>query len=635
MRKRQRKRLSLLLLPGMALAILLGMLVATPAQHSRGAPPGVPLTWGDNGRGQLGDGTLNNRPDPQPVPPLSNIIAIAGGGRHSLALSADGTVYAWGANDSGQLGDGTTTERDQPVKVLGLANIVAIAAGGQHSLALDASGQVWSWGDDSLGQLGDGSRMPFDPQPRPVPGLSGITQISAGDSFSLALDANGQVYGWGDDGDCELAFCGPPFTSTPAPLPVTGVRQISAGGHHVLALTISGDRVLAWGSDDAGQLGNSAGLDPNYPRRATPDFVLDGNGNPLDGIAQVSAGGQHSLAVRRSDGAVYAWGDNSYGQLGDGTLTGRETPDLAEGLRGVFKVAAGGHHSLALGGLEFRDDTAQPFVSSIAYGWGFNQSGQAGTHVFDSPDCQCRKLPATVTGSPFVRDPLLGMTDIAAGDIHSLALAASVATLQDELDQLPSIPDAGPDPSCDPGACPPPPCSGPTCPPPTTTVTATPCIPILTLINITPVVQSGRLDTASGNASGHASVQIKIPICPTPTATPCVPIPGAVVCERTSPTPTPTSTPCPPTLAAVGCPTATPCSPQPGQICQSTPTPTSTPCTFCRTPTPNPCSTPPILRFRIDSVDRGVGQRLPPPIATAGGSAPPPTVNIPPNTPGC
>jgi len=363
--------------------------------------------------------------------------------------------------------------------------------------------------------------------------------------------------------------------------------------------------------------------------------------------------------VRRSDGAVYAWGDNSYGQLGDGTLTGRETPDLAEGLRGVFKVAAGGHHSLALGGLEFRDDTAQPFVSSIAYGWGFNQSGQAGTHVFDSPDCQCRKLPATVTGSPFVRDPLLGMTDIAAGDIHSLALAASVATLQDELDQLPSIPDAGPDPSCDPGACPPPPCSGPTCPPPTTTVTATPCIPILTIINIPPVVQSGRLDTASGNASGHASVQSKPPICPTPTATPCVPIPGAVVCERTLPTPTPcvpipgavvcertspTPTPCPPIVAAVVCqtptptPTATPCSPQPGQICQSTPTPTSTPCisfdtgTACKTPTPNPCPTQPPIRFRIDSVDRGVGQRQPPPTAPPGGTAPPPTVVI---LPGC
>lgn len=608
--KRRKHRLVWLAVPGAMVVLLMLALVGAPSTRTYSAPPGVPLTWGNNERGQLGDGTLTNRPDPEPVPPLSNIIAIAGGGRHSLALSADGTVYAWGANDTGQLGDGTTTERDQPVKVPGLAGIVAIAAGSSHSLALDASGQVWSWGDDSHGQLGDGSRMPFDTRPQPVPGLSGITQIAAGDGFSLALDANGQVYGWGDDGYCELAFCGPPFVSTPNPLPVMGARQISAGSHHALALTISGDRVLAWGADDAGQLGNSAGLDPDYPRRATPDFVLDGNGNPLDGIAQVSAGGQHSLAVRRSDGAVYAWGDNSFGQLGDGTLTGRETPDLVQGLTGVFKVAAGGHHSLALGGLEFRNGS-QPFVSSIVYGWGLNDSGQAGTHIFDDPLCKCRKLAATVTGGPFASDPLLGVTDIAAGDIHSLAIAASVATLQDELDLLSSIPDAGSDPSCDPGACPPPPCSGPTCPPPPTmTSTATPCIPILTLISSTPILVSGRLDAAAGSAGGHGGIQKKPPVCPSPTgtatpsptSTPCVPTPGAVSCQ----TPTPTATPCVPLV--VPCqptptPSPTPCVAPAGQVCQPTPTP-------MRTPTPCPTT---IIRARIDSVDKGVGQRQPPP----------------------
>jgi hypothetical protein len=471
--------------------------------------------------------------------------------------------------------------------------------------------------------------MPFDTRPQPVPGLSGITQVAAGDGFSLALDANGQVYGWGDDGYCELAFCGPPFTSTPNPLPVMGARQISAGSHHALALTISGDRVLAWGADDAGQLGNSAGLDPDYPRRATPDFVLDGNGNPLDGIAQVSAGGQHSLAVRRSDGAVYAWGDNSFGQLGDGTQTGSETPVLVKGLTGVFKVAAGGHHSLALGGLEFRSGS-QPFVSSIVYGWGLNDSGQAGTHTFDDPLCKCRKLAATVTGGPFASDPLLGVTDIAAGDIHSLAIAAGVATLQDELDLLSSIPDAGSDPSCDPGACPPPPCSGPTCPPPpTTTSTATPCIPF--------VIVSGRLDAAAGSAGGHAGVTLKPPVCPSPTgtatppstATPCVANQG-VVCQPT--------------------PTATPCIAPAGQVCQPTPTPSPTPCSFpaAAVPcTPTPCPTT-IIRARIDSVDRGVGQRQPPPPGgPPGGNPPPPSVqstqppppsgpNIPPFTgPGC
>lgn len=127
---------------------------------------GTVWAWGLNNVGQLGDGTTTNRATPVQVSGLSNIVAIAAGGYahsagviggHSLALRADGTVWAWGLNNYGQLGDGTTTNRSTPVQVSGLTDVVAIGAGGYHSVALKKDGTVWAWGYNGYGQLGDGT----------------------------------------------------------------------------------------------------------------------------------------------------------------------------------------------------------------------------------------------------------------------------------------------------------------------------------------------------------------------------------------------------------------------------------------------------------------------------------------------
>jgi alpha-tubulin suppressor-like RCC1 family protein len=142
---------------------------------------------------------------PGPVSGLSNVIAIAAGDTHTVALKSDGTVWTWGDNSFGQLGDGTTTLRTTPVQVSGLGNVLAIAAGVWHTVALKSDGSVWVWGDNNSGQLGNGTA---DTSPHPTPnqasGLSSIIAIEAGEHHVVALKSDGTVWTWGNNGLGQL-----------------------------------------------------------------------------------------------------------------------------------------------------------------------------------------------------------------------------------------------------------------------------------------------------------------------------------------------------------------------------------------------------------------------------------------------
>lgn len=132
--------------------------LAAGAYHSLAiAADGTVWAWGDNFWGQLGDGTTTERLTPVQVDGLTDVVAVAAGAEHTIALRRDGTVWAWGGNYSGELGDGTTTDRSTPGQARGMADVVAIAAGSQHTVALRRDGTVWAWGDNYDGQLGDGT----------------------------------------------------------------------------------------------------------------------------------------------------------------------------------------------------------------------------------------------------------------------------------------------------------------------------------------------------------------------------------------------------------------------------------------------------------------------------------------------
>ena len=365
--------------------IFLGLHPSQPSLEAGGThslaikSDGTVLAWGGDAGGQLGnDDLLFNKLAPVAVSGASNIVAVAAGQVHSLALKADGTVLAWGNDAGGQLGDNATLEdKPTPVVVSGASNIIAISAGYYFSLALKSDGTMLSWGNNSRGQLGDSVIKAQKPTPVAVSGASDIVAIGAGSEHSLALKADGTMLAWGLDVDGEL---GDNVQLTDQPLPVavmtsSKIVSISAGTSHSLALTSSGN-MLAWGSDFGGQLGDNT----VYVNKPTP-VAVSGASN----IVAVAGGFFHSLALK-ADGTMLAWGSDTYGELGDGNQVNPQSiPVVVENANSIVAIAAGLHLSLALKS----DGTVQS--------WGRNNSGQLGDNTGINQNSPVSVLLGTMT----------------------------------------------------------------------------------------------------------------------------------------------------------------------------------------------------------------------------------------------
>ncbi len=313
-----------------AVANLTGMIaVAGGNYHSLAIKSNFTLwSWGEDTYGQLGDNaSLTNQSTPVQVASLTGIIAVSAGAYHSLALKSDGTVWSWGWDNSGQLGDnagyGTPADdKSTPVQVASLTNIIAVAAGGYHSLALKNDGTIWSWGRDNYGQLGDNASLTNQPTPVQVASLTGIIAIAAGYDHSLALKSDGTVWSWGWDiygqlGDNASYGTATDDKSTPvAVASLTSVTAIAAGAYHSLALK-SNNTIASWGWDSYGGLGDDAAL------ANKPTFVAVAS---LTSVIAISAGWNHSAAMK-SDSTVWSWGYDAYGSLGDdAALVNKGTP---------------------------------------------------------------------------------------------------------------------------------------------------------------------------------------------------------------------------------------------------------------------------------------------------------------------
>jgi alpha-tubulin suppressor-like RCC1 family protein len=334
------------------------------------APSGRLLTWGHNSTGELGDGTQVTRAAPMEVrglPPGAHVVSIAAGSSHMLALLSDGSVWAWGHNRSGQLGDGTRVDRLTPVRVKGLHDVRALGAGNAFSVALEADDTVLAWGNNQSGQLGNGNAPVDHSTPAPVHGLgkeSGAIDIEVGDSQALVLKSDGSVWAWGNGTSGELGDGKNDKRSAPVQVvglgPGSGVVAIAAGGSHGIALKKDGT-VVAWGNNKSGQLGDGTRpADHNVPVQVKG---LGASSNVVD----VAAGDAFGLALKR-DGSVLAWGKNKVGELGDGATDDQSTPIVVKGLGpGVIAIAAGAYHVLAL-----KNDGS-------VWAWGDNSSGQLGT----------------------------------------------------------------------------------------------------------------------------------------------------------------------------------------------------------------------------------------------------------------
>jgi alpha-tubulin suppressor-like RCC1 family protein len=319
--------------------------------------------WGSNNNGQLGDGTTVGRTTPVDVNGLtSGVLAIAAGAGHTCALTSAGGVKCWGSNLSGQLGDGTTTQNGTPVDVNGLVSgVAAIAAGYHHTCALTDAGIVKCWGGNSSGQLGDGTTTQHS-TPADVGGLPLVIRLAAGNIHTCAVTASGGVKCWGWNMFGQLGDG--TTTQRTAPVDVvgltSGIAEISTGDIHTCVLTDSG-AVKCWGDNTSGQLG-----DGTTTRRTAPVEVSELTSG-ITGIA-ASTLSYHTCAVTAIGGAK-CWGSNRSGQLGDGTTTNRTSPVDVSGLtRDAITITSGREHTCAV------MNSSQRVIKC----WGGNGGGQLG-----------------------------------------------------------------------------------------------------------------------------------------------------------------------------------------------------------------------------------------------------------------
>ena len=378
---------------------------------------GTLTAWGGDYSGELGNGASGNDYTTPVAASMSGVAAVSAGNYFSAAISgptpsippppgsshatkcgtsSDSAAIAWGGNSNGQVGDGTTTDAPTPEQVNGLGNdIVAVTAGDAHGVALRDDGSVVAWGDNSNYQLGDGRQETYSVIPVPVSDAgsgSCIVSVASGPyaDHTLALKQDGTVIAWGSNSYGQLGDGGYDYPETPAV--VNGLSQrvtaVAAGGDHSLALLANGN-VVAWGDDSYGELG-----DNNSQDEYSPVAVIG-----LSNVTAISAGGYFSMALR-SDGTVWTWGDNQYAELGDGNQTQSNVPVEVPGLSGVKAIAAGGYHALAL-----KSD-------GTVVSWGYDNVGTLG----NPSAAEYQTTPISVLG-------LKGTVKaLSAGEEHNLAL---------------------------------------------------------------------------------------------------------------------------------------------------------------------------------------------------------------------
>jgi alpha-tubulin suppressor-like RCC1 family protein len=318
-----------------------------------------------------------------------------GVGPHTMVIGEDGSLWAWGSNNWGQLGDGTiVTHRSRPTRIGEDNDWASVSAGGQHTVAIKTDGSLWAWGNNERGQLGDGSMgvANYRNVPFRIGADSNWTSVSAGGIHTVGIREDGSLWTWGNNGQGQLGI-GSTGSFIPVPVQVqagTTWATASAGWSHNVAIRTDGS-LWAWGDNFQGRLGDGTSTLRNTPVRIGTD----------NDWAFVSAGSSHTMAIREG-GTLWAWGFNGQGRLGDGTTTNRFNPVQIYSGTIWTSVAAGDNHNMAI------------MQNGTLWAWGFNGSGQLGDGT-----AQNRSFPMRVRTESEV--PWASMS---AGESHSLAIGA-------------------------------------------------------------------------------------------------------------------------------------------------------------------------------------------------------------------
>lgn len=329
------------------------------------ASAGRAYCWGDNTRGQIGDGTVANRSLPTPVSGGLTFASLAeGSADHACGLTSSGQAYCWGSNAFGELGDGTTTDQRAPVAVAGAYTFTQLAVSSFSSCGRTTTGDIVCWGWAGYGLFGDGVQGVVRP-PTPVSaGGVTFTSVALGGTLACAVDTSGGVRCWGPG---TLGQIGDGQTLTRlAPTPVAGGRSfstVSVGGIHACALESVTGTAYCWGSGVSGQLGTGVTTNSSVPVAVSGGLTFTSISAAVSGYA----------CARTSTGIVYCWGNTSgsidrrfWGQLGDGTTIPHSTP-------------APVLSSVSFANVTTRFGTGCGFVvSGQPYCWGSNYLSQVG-----------------------------------------------------------------------------------------------------------------------------------------------------------------------------------------------------------------------------------------------------------------
>jgi cysteine-rich repeat protein len=382
--------------------------------------------WSDNAGALCDDGDFCTTDDHcvtgrlcqgNAVPHLYNVLSVTTGGRHTCALLQSGTsrlVACWGDNDRGQLGNGTTTPSSAPVIVTGLPDLIDdVSAGTNHTCALMPLGGVKCWGSNEYGQLGIGLTVASRTTPADVTGFGSFqaVRISTGQYHTCAMSEPGMIKCWGKNDFGQLGN-GADIPASPSLSPVdvsgiAGAHDLSAGGNHTCAV-VDTDMIKCWGANGLGQLG-----DNTTTSRSTPDYVFadDTGETPFSGASEVSVGHAHTCA-RTTLYQIKCWGWNASGQLGDGSIIDKLFPVLVwdnvngYALPNTRMLDAGGYHNCVVQ------------YTTEAQCWGKNMDGQLGNNSSGAGTDQV--YPGFVLTSS--GEIMTGFWAISAGTVHTCAI---------------------------------------------------------------------------------------------------------------------------------------------------------------------------------------------------------------------
>jgi alpha-tubulin suppressor-like RCC1 family protein len=319
--------------------------------------------WGDNSNGELGDGITTHRSSP--------IQTIAGGTNwktgstaygHTAMIKTDGTLWSWGRGGSGQLGDLTRTTKSSPVQESSLNTLwKTVSCGRYHSAAVRSNGTLWSWGLGTIGQLGINANGAAASRSSPVQEVLASTlwkMVSCGSYFTAAVRTNGTLWAWGMNTNGQLGKNDVTHRSSPVQevLANTKWKMVSSGAYHAAA-TRSDGTLWTWGRNTNGQLGKN-----DVVHRSSPVQEVTAGTT----WTTVACGGYHTAGIK-SDGTLWAWGQGSSGQLGDNSITSKSSP--------VQTLTAGTNWKQIIGGQNF---SAAIKTDGTLWAWGHNDYGQLG-----------------------------------------------------------------------------------------------------------------------------------------------------------------------------------------------------------------------------------------------------------------